>query len=86
MRKSLSPWLSTAPSDYSVDPVVIGPFVEVHADLSRVSVRHECRLVAWYGGTATIEANIGDVPIQLYTVYAPVHHAAGKVQATAADA
>jgi mannose-6-phosphate isomerase-like protein (cupin superfamily) len=30
--------------------------------------------------------NIGDVPLQLYTVYAPVHHAAGKVQATAADA
>jgi mannose-6-phosphate isomerase-like protein (cupin superfamily) len=30
--------------------------------------------------------NIGDVPMQLYTVYAPVHHAAGKVQATAAEA
>ena len=24
--------------------------------------------------------------MQLYTVYAPVHHAAGKVQATTADA
>ena len=30
--------------------------------------------------------NIGDEPMQLYTVYAPVHHAAGKIQATAADA
>jgi mannose-6-phosphate isomerase-like protein (cupin superfamily) len=30
--------------------------------------------------------NIGDEPMRLYAVYAPVHHAAGKVQATAADA
>ena len=30
--------------------------------------------------------NIGDKPMQLYAVYAPVHHAAGKMQATAADA
>ncbi len=30
--------------------------------------------------------NIGDEPLQLYTVYAPVHHAAGIVQATADDA
>ena len=33
-------------SDYSVDPAVIGRFVEVTADLSRVEVRHEGRLVA----------------------------------------
>ncbi len=33
-------------SDYSVDPAVIGRFVEVAADLSRVMVRHEGRLVA----------------------------------------
>jgi hypothetical protein len=33
-------------SDYSVDPAVIGRFVEVRADLSRVEVRHEGRLVA----------------------------------------
>lgn len=33
-------------SDYSVDPSVIGRFVEVSADLSRVEVRHEGRLVA----------------------------------------
>jgi hypothetical protein len=33
-------------SDYSVDPAVIGRFVDVHADLSRVEVRHEGRLVA----------------------------------------
>ncbi len=30
--------------------------------------------------------NIGDEPMQVYTVYAPVHHAAGKVQPTKADA
>ena len=30
--------------------------------------------------------NTGDEPLQLYTVYAPVHHAAGIVQATAKDA
>ena len=30
--------------------------------------------------------NIGDRPLQLYAVYAPVHHASGKVQATAVDA
>ncbi len=30
--------------------------------------------------------NTGDEPMRLYTVYAPVHHAEGKVQATADDA
>lgn len=30
--------------------------------------------------------NIGDEPLRVYTVYAPVHHAAGIVQATVADA
>jgi hypothetical protein len=33
-------------SDYSVDPAVIGRFVDVAADLSRVEVRHQGRLVA----------------------------------------
>jgi hypothetical protein len=33
-------------SDYSVDPAVIGRFVDVTADLSRVEVRYEGRLVA----------------------------------------
>ena len=33
-------------SDYSVNPAVIGRFVDVHADLSRVEVRHDGRLVA----------------------------------------
>lgn len=37
-------------------------------------------------GTWHNVTNIGDEPLQLYTVYAPVHHAAGKVQATADDA
>ena len=30
--------------------------------------------------------NTGDAPLQLYVVYAPVHHAAGVVQETADDA
>ena len=30
--------------------------------------------------------NIGEEPMQVYTVYAPVHHAAGRVQPTAEDA
>jgi mannose-6-phosphate isomerase-like protein (cupin superfamily) len=37
-------------------------------------------------GTWHNVTNIGDEPMQLYAVYAPVHHAAGRVQATAADA
>ena len=30
--------------------------------------------------------NIGDEPLKIYTVYAPVHHGAGVVQETKADA
>ena len=30
--------------------------------------------------------NVGEEPLQLYAVYAPVHHAAGAEQATASDA
>ena len=37
-------------------------------------------------GTWHNVTNIGDEPMRLYTVYAPVHHAAGKVHATATDA
>jgi mannose-6-phosphate isomerase-like protein (cupin superfamily) len=37
-------------------------------------------------GTWHNVTNIGDEPMRLYAVYAPVHHAAGKVQATTADA
>lgn len=33
-------------NDYSVDPAVIGRFVDVSADLARVQIRHEGRLVA----------------------------------------
>lgn len=29
--------------------------------------------------------NIGDEPLKLYSIYAPVHHAAGKVHPTQAD-
>ncbi|MGH3365969.1 MAG: IS21 family transposase [Nocardioidaceae bacterium] len=56
-------------SDYSVDPAVIGRFVDVTADLSRVEVRHEGRLVAahdrvWARGMTLID---------------PAHVAAAKV-------
>ena len=37
-------------------------------------------------GTWHNVTNIGDEPIRLNTVYAPVHHAAGALQATADDA
>lgn len=37
-------------------------------------------------GTWHNVTNIGDEPMRLYAVYAPVHHAAGRVQATADDA
>jgi mannose-6-phosphate isomerase-like protein (cupin superfamily) len=37
-------------------------------------------------GTWHNVTNTGDEPMQLYAVYAPVHHAAGKVHATASDA
>lgn len=37
-------------------------------------------------GTWHNVTNIGDEPMRLYTVYAPVHHAKGIVQATAEDA
>lgn len=37
-------------------------------------------------GTWHNVTNIGDEPMQLYTVYAPVHHAAGAIHKTASDA
>jgi len=37
-------------------------------------------------GTWHNVTNIGDEPMRLYAVYAPVHHALGKVHATGADA
>ncbi len=37
-------------------------------------------------GTWHNVTNIGDEPVRLYAVYAPVHHASGRVHATAADA
>ena len=52
-------------SDYSVDPAVIGRFVDVTADLTRVEVRHEGRLVATHdrvwarGMTITDPAHVG---------------------------
>ena len=56
-------------NDYSVDPSMIGAFVDVRADLSRVQVRHGGRLVAdheraWARGM---------------TITDPAHLAAAKV-------
>jgi transposase len=52
-------------NDYSVDPAVISRFVDIRADLSRVEVRHEGRLVAAHdrvwarGQTVTDPAHVG---------------------------
>jgi hypothetical protein len=56
-------------SDYSVDPAVIGRFVDVHADLTRVEVRHEGRLVAVHDRVWARGMTITD----------PAHVAAAKV-------
>ncbi len=56
-------------SDYSVDPAVIGRFVDVTADLSRVEVRHEGRLVSAYDRVWARGMTITD----------PAHVAAAKV-------
>jgi hypothetical protein len=56
-------------SDYSVDPAVIGRFVNVAADLSRVDVRHEGRLVATHDRVWARGMTITD----------PTHLAAAKV-------
>lgn len=37
-------------------------------------------------GTWHNVTNTGDQPMQLYVIYAPVHHAAGKIHRTGADA
>src|SRR4051794_29787456 len=56
-------------SDYSVDPAVIGRFVDVHADLDRVEVRFEGRLVAaharvWARGmTVTDPAHVASAKV-----------------------
>ncbi len=56
-------------SDYSVDPAVIGRFVDVSADLTRVEVRHEGRLVAAHDRVWARGLTITD----------PAHVAAAKV-------
>ena len=56
-------------SDYSIDPAVIGRFVDVHADLARVEVRHKGRLVAAHDRVWARGMTITD----------PAHVAAAKV-------
>ena len=56
-------------SDYSVDPAVIGRFVDVAADLTRVEVRHEGRLIAAHDRVWARGMTITD----------PAHVAAAKV-------
>jgi len=56
-------------SDYSVDPAVIGRFVDVTADLAKVQVRHEGRLVAAHDRVWARGMTITD----------PIHVAAAKV-------
>ena len=71
-------------SDYSVDPVAIGRLVDVTADLSRVEVRHEGRLVAQHdrawarGRTITDPAHVAAAKLlrEQYQAPRPVagHH------------
>jgi len=56
-------------SDYSVDPALIGRFVDVAADLTRVEVCHEGRLVAAHDRVWARGATITN----------PTHVAAAKV-------
>ncbi len=56
-------------NDYSVDPAAIGRFVDVTADLSRVEIRHEGRLVAGHDRVWARGMTITD----------PAHVAAAKV-------
>ncbi len=56
-------------NDYSVDPAVIGRFVDVHADLDRVEVHHDGRLVAGHDRVWARGQTITD----------PAHVAAAKV-------
>jgi hypothetical protein len=56
-------------NDYSVDPAVIGRFVDVTADLSRVEVRHEGHLVAAHARVWARGVTVTD----------PAHLAAAKV-------
>jgi hypothetical protein len=56
-------------SDYSVDPALIGRFVDVSADLARVEVRHEGLLVATHDRVWARGMTIAD----------PAHVAAAKV-------
>jgi mannose-6-phosphate isomerase-like protein (cupin superfamily) len=63
--------------------VQMGPSRD-HLDLDREVEDGFCVLVP--AGTWHNVTNIGDEPMQLYAVYAPVHHAAGAVQPTAEDA
>ena len=56
-------------SDYSVDPAMIGRFVDVTGDLSRVEVRHEGRLIAAHDRVWARGMTLAD----------PAHVAAAKV-------
>jgi hypothetical protein len=56
-------------SDYSVDPAMIGRFVDVTADLARVEVRHDGRLVAGHDRVWARGMTLTD----------PAHIAAAKV-------
>jgi len=53
-------------NDYSVDPAVIGRFVDVHADLGKVEIRREGRLVAAHDRVWARRMTITD-PVHLAT-------------------
>jgi mannose-6-phosphate isomerase-like protein (cupin superfamily) len=69
--------------DAGTGRVVMGPSKD---DLPFSQVVSDGWAIMVPAGTWHDVINTGDEPMRLYAIYAPVHHAAGKVQATAADA
>ena len=69
--------------DAGVGRVVMGPAADNLPFQEEVSDGWAIQVPA---GTWHDVINTGDQPLQLYAIYAPTHHAAGKVHATFADA
>lgn len=69
--------------DAGTGRVVMGPSED---DLSLQQDVRDGWAILIPAGTWHDVINTGDEPMRLYAIYAPVHHAPGRVQATAADA
>ena len=58
---------------------------EVWIDGTKTKVKADFAIIVPAGARHNV-INTGDEPMRLYTVYAPVHHAPGRVQPTVEDA